>query len=211
MNKCTKFHEDSPSDKNLNSISRARLNFWRRPFLCTTLYRNLKQASNCGGTFDQLFVCIFLWNVHRRWLSTSSIPCCKNVKNDQKLKSRGPALINWIENVCVCVRACVCACVCVCVCVSERRKIELTAWGEKWPFPVCACVHARARARAWVCVCICAFFLRVTKKEWHRPCWVNTPTLDSCFGLVRCRPSSAGCSVWALGESSSKVVAYGQP
>ena len=40
--------------KKLNLISRERLNFRRRPFLCTTLYRNLMQASNFGGTFDQL-------------------------------------------------------------------------------------------------------------------------------------------------------------
>ena len=54
------------------------------------------QASNFGGTFDQLFLWIFLWNFHRRCLSTSSIPWCKKVKNDQKLKSRGgPALKEW--------------------------------------------------------------------------------------------------------------------
>ena len=38
---------------------RARLNFRRRPFLCTTLYRNPKQASNFDGAFDQLFLWIF--------------------------------------------------------------------------------------------------------------------------------------------------------
>ena len=65
------------------------LNLRRRPFLCTTLYRNPMQVSNFGGTFDQLFLWIFLWNFHRRCLSTSSIPWCKTVKNDQKLKSRG--------------------------------------------------------------------------------------------------------------------------
>ena len=45
--------------KKLNSISQERLNFWRRPILCTTLYRNPMQASNFGGTFDQLFLRIF--------------------------------------------------------------------------------------------------------------------------------------------------------
>ena len=59
MNKCAKFHKDSPSDEKLNSISRTRLNFRRRPILCTTLYRNFMQASNFGGTFDQLFLRIF--------------------------------------------------------------------------------------------------------------------------------------------------------
>ena len=38
------------------------------------------QASNFGGTFDQLFLWIFLWNFHRRCLSTSSIPWCKKSK-----------------------------------------------------------------------------------------------------------------------------------
>ena len=45
--------------KKLNSISREGFNFRRRPILCTTLYRNLTQASNFGGTFDQHFLCIF--------------------------------------------------------------------------------------------------------------------------------------------------------
>ena len=42
--------------KKLNSISRERLNFRRQPILCTTLYGNPIQASNFGGTFDQLFL-----------------------------------------------------------------------------------------------------------------------------------------------------------
>ena len=73
----------------LNSIPRARLNFWRQPILCTTLCRNPIQASNFGGTFDQLFPWIFLWGFHRRCLSTSSVPWCKKVKNNQQLKSGG--------------------------------------------------------------------------------------------------------------------------
>ena len=71
----------------LNSISRAQLSIRRRSILCTTSYRNLMQASNFGGTFDQLFLSIFLWSFHRRCLSTSSIPWCKKVKNDQKLEA----------------------------------------------------------------------------------------------------------------------------
>ena len=78
--------------KELHSISRARLNFRRWPILCTTLYRNLSQVSKFGGTFAQLFLWVFLCNFHRRCLSTSSIPWCKKVKNDQKLKSRGSCL-----------------------------------------------------------------------------------------------------------------------
>ena len=49
--------------KKLNSILRERLNFRRRPILCTTLYRNLMQASNFGGTFDQLFLRIFFYKI----------------------------------------------------------------------------------------------------------------------------------------------------
>ena len=83
------FMEIVQAVKKLNSISRERLNFRRRPIVCTTLYRNPMQACNFGGTFDQLFLRIFLSHFHRRCLSTSSIPWCKKSKNDQKLKSRG--------------------------------------------------------------------------------------------------------------------------
>ena len=54
--KMTKIASRGPA---LNSILRERVNFRRRPFLCTTLHRNLMQASNFGGTFDQLFLWIF--------------------------------------------------------------------------------------------------------------------------------------------------------
>ena len=50
------------------------------------------QVRNFGGTFDHLFLWICLWNFHRTCLSTSSIPWCKKVKNDQKLKSKGSCL-----------------------------------------------------------------------------------------------------------------------
>ena len=49
------------------------------------LYRNPIQVGNFGGTFDQLFIWIFLC---RRCLSTFSILWCKKVKNDQNPKSR---------------------------------------------------------------------------------------------------------------------------
>ena len=56
------------------------------------------QASNFGGTFDQLFLWIFLWNFHRRCLSTSSIPWCKKVKNDQKLnQGGGGSCLNFVH------------------------------------------------------------------------------------------------------------------
>ena len=53
------FMEIVQAVKKLNSISRERLNFRRRPILCTTLYRNPMQVSNFGGTFDQLFLSNF--------------------------------------------------------------------------------------------------------------------------------------------------------
>ena len=89
MNKCAKFHKDRPSDKKVKLNLPSAFELRRRPFLCTTLYRNPMQVGNFGGTFDQLFLRMFLWNFHRRCLSTSSILWCKKVKNDQKLKSRG--------------------------------------------------------------------------------------------------------------------------
>ena len=51
--------------------------------------RNLMQAINFGGTFDQLFFWIFLWSFHRRCLSTSSIPWCKKVKKWPKAQIKG--------------------------------------------------------------------------------------------------------------------------
>ena len=59
---------------------------------------------NFGGIFDQLFLRFFLQNFHRRCLSPFSIPWCKKVKNDQKLKSKGgPALNDWVPFFVVCV------------------------------------------------------------------------------------------------------------
>ena len=54
MNKCAKFHKDSPSDKKVKFNLPSTVELSEHPFLCTTLYRNLMQASNFGGTFDQL-------------------------------------------------------------------------------------------------------------------------------------------------------------
>ena len=90
------------SGKKLNSISREQLNFRRRPFWGTTLYRNLMQAPNFVDTFDQLFYWISLWKCHRRCLSKCSIPLCKKVKNDQKLKSRGESCLklHWMLRDC---------------------------------------------------------------------------------------------------------------
>ena len=80
MNKCAKFHKDSPSDKKVKFNLPSVIELSETAVLCTTLYRNLMQASNFGDIFDQLFLWNFLWNFHRRCLSTSSIPRCKKVK-----------------------------------------------------------------------------------------------------------------------------------
>ena len=73
----------------VNSISRARLSLWRRPILCTTLYRNLMQASKFGGTFDQLFLRIFFMKFSQKMPLYCFYDGAKTVRNDQKLKSRG--------------------------------------------------------------------------------------------------------------------------
>ena len=58
-------------------------------FFCTTLYRNLMQASNFGGTFHQLsfelFFEIFTEDASPHFFYTM----VQKSKNDQKLKSRG--------------------------------------------------------------------------------------------------------------------------
>ena len=58
MNKCTKFHKDSPSDKKVqfNLLSANELSETSVLILCTILYRNLMQVSNFDGTFDELFL-----------------------------------------------------------------------------------------------------------------------------------------------------------
>ena len=67
--------------KKLNSISGERLNFWRGPILCTTLYGNVRHIR---PTFPFYILC----NFHARCPSTFCIPWCKKVKNDQKLKPK---------------------------------------------------------------------------------------------------------------------------
>ena len=62
--------------------------------MCTTLYRNLRQTGNFGGTFDQLFLRFFYENFTEDASLFLPYHGAKKVKNDQKLKSRGgPALI----------------------------------------------------------------------------------------------------------------------
>ena len=75
--------------KKLNPISRERLNFRRRPICKETLY---KRATSMALMINQLFLWTSLCNFQTRCPSTTSIPRSKKVKNDQKLKSRGPAL-----------------------------------------------------------------------------------------------------------------------
>ena len=58
MNKCAKFHKDSPSGKKV----KFNLGFllkkpnWRNVEKKEITDRNLMQASNFGGIFDQLFL-----------------------------------------------------------------------------------------------------------------------------------------------------------
>ena len=76
----------------LNSISRARLNFRRRPFCVQLCIETFCQRATSVAHLTNFSFDFFLWYSHRRCLFTSAIQWCKKVKNDQKLKSRGPAL-----------------------------------------------------------------------------------------------------------------------
>ena len=99
INKCAKFHKDSPSGQKvkLSSISRERLNFRRRPFLCTTLYRNLMQASNFGGTLDQLFLCIFFMKFSQKMpLYLFYTMVLKSQKWPKTQIKGGPALVYFV-------------------------------------------------------------------------------------------------------------------
>ena len=95
LNKCSKFHEDSPSGKKVkfNHISRVRLNFRRQAILSTALHRNPMQASSFGGTFDELFVWIFYALFTEDASQLLPIPWRKNVKNDQKTPIKG----SWLN------------------------------------------------------------------------------------------------------------------
>ena len=79
-------------DKKSSIQSPDCLNFRRRSTLCTTLNRNLMQASNFGGTFDQLSFDIFLKFSQKMPLYLFYSMVQKNKKWQKKLKSRGPAL-----------------------------------------------------------------------------------------------------------------------
>ena len=82
--------------KKLNSISRERLNFRRRPFLCASLYRNHKQGRNFGGTFDQLFLWVFLWDFHTRCPLPFLYHGAKKSIMTKNSKQGGLALINSV-------------------------------------------------------------------------------------------------------------------
>ena len=56
MNKCAKFHKDSPNEKKVKFNLPSAIELPETAVLCTTLYGNLTQVSNFGDTFDQLFL-----------------------------------------------------------------------------------------------------------------------------------------------------------
>ena len=83
LNKCAKFHGDSPSVKS----SERDWTFGDGRFCTQLCIENLyKRATwwHSWLTFPSNCLCVF----HRRCLSTFSIPWCKKVKYDQKFKSR---------------------------------------------------------------------------------------------------------------------------
>ena len=80
--------------KKLNSILRERLNFRRRPILCTTLYRNPMQGSNFSSAFDQIFF-EFLYKIFTK---DASLFCLYHGAKKSKMTKNsnqggGPALI----------------------------------------------------------------------------------------------------------------------
>ena len=92
MNKCSKFHNFCPGGLKRKFNPPSAIDLSKTAVFFTTLNRNRMQGSKFGCPFDQLllwsfFFCCF----HRICLSNPPIPWCKKVKNDQKLKSRGPA------------------------------------------------------------------------------------------------------------------------
>ena len=95
MNKCAKFYKDSPSGEKVkfNLLSAIELSE-AADFVYNFIETLCKRATSVAHLTNFSFE-FFLWNFHRRSLSMSSIPWCKEVKNDQKLNSRGggPALI----------------------------------------------------------------------------------------------------------------------
>ena len=99
MNKCAKFHKDSPSGKKVKIKINlpSAIEFSETAHFVYNFVRNLMQASNIGSAFDQLFLWICSWNFHTRCLLTLSNNGEK-VKNNQKLKSRGPALMQFGQN-----------------------------------------------------------------------------------------------------------------
>ena len=65
-----------------------------------------------------------------------------------------------------------------------------------------ACVRARVCVCACVCVCVCV----CQNDSLH---WVNTPTLDSCFGLVGHHQQGAECD--PVESQPLNIRAYAQP
>ena len=56
MNKCAKFHKDSPSDKKVKFNLLSAIELSETAVFVYNLYRNPMQVSNFSGTFDQLFL-----------------------------------------------------------------------------------------------------------------------------------------------------------
>ena len=94
MKKCAKFHKDSPSGKKVKFNLARAIELSETAVLRTTLYRNLIQASNFGGTFDKLFFWSFFYKI---FTEDAFLPLLYHgAKKSKMTKSRnqgGPALI----------------------------------------------------------------------------------------------------------------------
>ena len=89
MNKCAKFHKDSPSGKKVKFNLARAIELSDGRFCVQLCIETLCKRATSVAHLTNFSFEFFLWNFHRRCLSTCSIPWCKKVKNDQKLKSRG--------------------------------------------------------------------------------------------------------------------------
>ena len=56
MNKCAKFHKDSPSDKKVKLNLPSAIELSETAVFVYNIVLKPTQASNFGGTFDQLFL-----------------------------------------------------------------------------------------------------------------------------------------------------------
>ena len=96
MNKCAKFHKDSPSGKKVKFNLARAIELSETGRFCVQLWIETlgKRATSVAHLTNFSFE-FFLWNFHRRCLSTYSIPWCRKSQKWPKTQIKGgggPAL-----------------------------------------------------------------------------------------------------------------------